>query len=1055
MAEGSSTTSTTNTTTSSSNNRATSGQCGQPLSPPKCEVDETPIQKTMDKNKESLKVKLMLRRPIAQLVDQGILPSLKTPPAFHEQRQKLERAKMGDLLKSKIQRRPDRQELIQQHILEDSKVAPSLQDRQRQLKKARLADDLNDRLSHRPGPLELIKGNILKTDDEFAQAVKEGQICFKKTSEGETRKHPPPMFVFEEDSSSEGTQSPIQDSDQSQLGSVPSVGESVIRVTSPGFAPLPSGSLGSSTSPPSSISSPCNFTFSSNAVSTPVSIPCRVSSPPTRSSSSSKSESSKEQNRNRKKSKSKSQPKARTIKFHEYKGPPNAQKSNAALASSVESSYDLLLQQQQLFLQWQLEWQHKYPQIILPAQKSADNLKPPTSLPGLVAPVMNGTSTSSTLSNNSSPLQDFTANRCLSKLEEMKVSDLKAELKKRNLPVSGSKPQLIQRLKPYTDIGLLMSTSNMANNSSESNAMLLNSLDSGSPNSLPDADMTLDLPLSPKKEVNNNTFPACMSPDSSQDGTPLTRSVISGSQSTTNTRPPSVAPMDVDVNCNPGFDAMDVTDNNALSMMANESTKDIFKKKIDELQREIQKECETWQVPEQNAQFNYFQVMPNRSPAQIQPASTISLSLQQEPLQDQLQQKQHVQFTPVQTKPNTSNSSVNGVVQTTVADPRTQQRLQQHIQQKLLQNQSQPHNRQQTTVNHNGATMTNAKANLAAFLLGQDNVALNPAGNNGFFNPNNVNNVTGDQHNLLNQRNVRNSKRHPQQKITERKIALSNKSSRQNCVPNYAIIDPQTKREPPPDYNEATKQLNKVKQEQFAQRLMNNLGHLSGQKSVKSQAVDEVLELLIANGELPPSAAQDPATPTTPKSLPSGIIFSNTPSLSITTDAMKLTTVQSVLPQMTTYATSSNLRATTTPSPPPPPPLPPPPSSVASLSLLMPQLPIPSLGDVGLGSPDLDVNLDLDSFETMDIGQLSGDVNNVTNGDLTDHMEIDVSDWLDEMMPPTTHLPHTAAHSDADSGDPLLSNSQDPLDLFTIDENDFKTPTELNILNWDKVDFAT
>lgn len=63
--------------------------------------------------------------------------------------------------------------------------------------------------------------------------------------------------------------------------------------------------------------------------------------------------------KNRKKSKSKSQAKTRTIKFHEYKGPPSAHKSQNLNANSAETSYELLLQQQQLFLQWQLEWQQK------------------------------------------------------------------------------------------------------------------------------------------------------------------------------------------------------------------------------------------------------------------------------------------------------------------------------------------------------------------------------------------------------------------------------------------------------------------------------------------------------------------------------------------------------------------------------------------------------------------------------------------------------------------------------------------------------------------------
>ncbi|KAL1381553.1 hypothetical protein pipiens_013376 [Culex pipiens pipiens] len=39
----------------------------------------------MDKNKESLKVKLLVRRSLNQLVEQGIMPSPKTSPAIYEQ----------------------------------------------------------------------------------------------------------------------------------------------------------------------------------------------------------------------------------------------------------------------------------------------------------------------------------------------------------------------------------------------------------------------------------------------------------------------------------------------------------------------------------------------------------------------------------------------------------------------------------------------------------------------------------------------------------------------------------------------------------------------------------------------------------------------------------------------------------------------------------------------------------------------------------------------------------------------------------------------------------
>ena len=90
----------------------------------------------------ALKVKLMVRRPLDTLVEQGIMPEYKTSPSLHEQVTKLERAKMGDMLRAKIASRPERSELVNKHILEDVRpdVDPSLIERQNQLKRARLAD---------------------------------------------------------------------------------------------------------------------------------------------------------------------------------------------------------------------------------------------------------------------------------------------------------------------------------------------------------------------------------------------------------------------------------------------------------------------------------------------------------------------------------------------------------------------------------------------------------------------------------------------------------------------------------------------------------------------------------------------------------------------------------------------------------------------------------------------------------------------------------------------------------------------------------------------------
>lgn len=43
-------------------------------SSPRSAIDDASLQQQLHRNKESLKVKLLLRRPINQLIDQGILP---------------------------------------------------------------------------------------------------------------------------------------------------------------------------------------------------------------------------------------------------------------------------------------------------------------------------------------------------------------------------------------------------------------------------------------------------------------------------------------------------------------------------------------------------------------------------------------------------------------------------------------------------------------------------------------------------------------------------------------------------------------------------------------------------------------------------------------------------------------------------------------------------------------------------------------------------------------------------------------------------------------------
>lgn len=159
--------------------------------------------------KEVLQLRLQQRRTREQLVDQGIMPPLKSPAAFHEQIKSLERARTENFLKHKIRSRPDRSELVRMHILEETFAEPSLQATQMKLKRARLADDLNEKIAQRPGPMELVEKNILPVDSSVKEAIiAVGQESYPQALDD---------YSFDEDSSD--ALSPDQPASQESQGS--------------------------------------------------------------------------------------------------------------------------------------------------------------------------------------------------------------------------------------------------------------------------------------------------------------------------------------------------------------------------------------------------------------------------------------------------------------------------------------------------------------------------------------------------------------------------------------------------------------------------------------------------------------------------------------------------------------------------------------------------------------------------------------------------------------------------------------------------------------------
>ncbi|NXH21282.1 MKL2 protein, partial [Bucco capensis] len=375
-----------------------------------------------------LQLRLQQRRTREQLVDQGIMPPLKSPAAFHEQIKSLERARTENFLKHKIRSRPDRSELVRMHILEETFAEPSLQATQMKLKRARLADDLNEKIAQRPGPMELVEKNILPVDSSVKEAIigKFGQENYPQALDD---------YSFDEDSSD--ALSPDQPASQESQGSAASPGEPK---PSDSPSPITPNATASTQYPP--LTSPVpEFLKTPSTIEQQVTRSTAPTTPTTNTVSAAKpgptlvkqSHPKNPNDKHRSKKCKEPKPRVKKLKYHQYIPPDQKGEKNEP---QMDSNYARLLQQQQLFLQLQIlsqQQQHYNYQTILPAplkyvKHSASSPRQNSNIPN----------------RKPGPLP--------SSLDDLKVAELKMELKLRGLPVSGTKTDLIERLKPYQDL---------------------------------------------------------------------------------------------------------------------------------------------------------------------------------------------------------------------------------------------------------------------------------------------------------------------------------------------------------------------------------------------------------------------------------------------------------------------------------------------------------------------------------------------------------------------------------------------------------------------------
>ncbi|XP_039597425.1 myocardin-related transcription factor A [Polypterus senegalus] len=363
---------------------------------------------------------------------------MKTNSGFTGERDG-EKGRTDDLLRHKVAQRlpqPD-----------STHKAPADDPGELRQKKARLAEDLSEKILKRPGPLELVQKNILPLgSNELSEAVTARIQLPQMSTES-----------FDDEISSSPASSPEQPlgfaSSPDQSADQPMRSISPVSTSSSATSPtfqcsltlLPLTEISSQPIPMSvAEADPIATSGMTSGIFLPVQpVPLLSKVKPPRP-----------------KKPKESKPKVRRLKYHQYVPPDQKSSSEAGNASGnsqtattlvMDPAYSRLLQQQQVFLQLQILQQQQ--------QGGTTQQLCVQGIGNSGDQVLGFTSSSSTVSppsvkvkpkcSASPPGSTHKPELLPSNLDDLTVSELRQQLRKRGLPVSGTKPALLERLKPY------------------------------------------------------------------------------------------------------------------------------------------------------------------------------------------------------------------------------------------------------------------------------------------------------------------------------------------------------------------------------------------------------------------------------------------------------------------------------------------------------------------------------------------------------------------------------------------------------------------------------